>query len=353
MQSQPRKRVPALKGLRMLPGAALGTQRARARRALVEIDKDRRGWLRHGIAALAISGLGLGVAGAVAVTGSATEAGPAAPGVTAASSPANLGNINTLSGSRGDGVSRSTGRDPLSSATASAKDADTGKPLDGTVDVAARRDAQKNAKIVDTSTVDSAASKAAAARAKALESNSKRTEELSTKLSEQQHTDTGNAVDSGAADAGAVNVSAAGDGHPSLPVAPGAFSIAARFGQVGSWARYHTGIDFAAPIGTPIHATANAVVTNAGIGPASSWAGNYVTIKFSDGRQMLFAHMSSVSVSVGQQVTGGQLIGHVGMTGRAFGPHTHVELYPAGVTPGDVYSAVDPATWFAAHGLHV
>jgi murein DD-endopeptidase MepM/ murein hydrolase activator NlpD len=320
---------------------------------LVEIEKDRRGWLRHGIAALAISGLGLGIAGAVAVTGSATEAGPAAPGVTAAS-PADLGNAN-LSGSRGDGVSRSTGRDPLNTATSTAKAADSGKPLDGTVDMAARRDAQKNVKITDTSTVDSAASKAAAARAKALESNSKRTEKLSTKLAEQNAaTAPGSAAGTqGASSAVSAEVSSAGDGHPSLPVSPGAFSIAARFGQVGAWARYHTGIDFAAPIGTPIHATANAVVTNAGIGPASSWAGNYVTIKFSDGQQMLFAHMSSVSVSVGQQVTGGQLIGHVGMTGRAFGPHTHVELYPAGVTPGDVYSAVDPAPWFAAHGLSV
>jgi murein DD-endopeptidase MepM/ murein hydrolase activator NlpD len=369
----------------MLSGAKVfGTsQKTRARRALAEIEKDRRGWLRHGIAALAISGLGLGVAGAVAMTGSATEAGPAAPGVTVATSPSAAGNAGVANGSRGDGVSRSTGRDALNGASTSPENsaAGNGQPLDGTVDMAARRAAQKNAKVTDTSTVDSSASKAAQARAKALQNNSERIEKLSTQLSKQEqqrriaqaaaagNTGTGTTPGTtgttgtapgpdgtaGAAgtDVGALSSSATGDGHVSLPVAPGAFSIAARFGQVGAWARYHTGIDFAAPIGTPIHATANGVVTNAGIGSASSWAGNYVTIKFSDGRQMLFAHMSSVSVSVGQQVTGGQLIGHVGMTGRAFGPHTHVELYPAGITPGDVYSAVDPAPWFAAHGLSI
>ncbi|MBO0812664.1 MAG: hypothetical protein J2P23_11555, partial [Microlunatus sp.] len=58
-------------------------RQSQAHRAIEEIEKDRRGWLRNGIAALAIAGLGLGVAGAVALTGSAHESKPgAAPGVT-------------------------------------------------------------------------------------------------------------------------------------------------------------------------------------------------------------------------------------------------------------------------------
>ena len=94
------------------------------------------------------------------------------------------------------------------------------------------------------------------------------------------------------------------------------------------------------------------MVTNAGSGPASGWAGNYVAIKYSDGTQSLMAHMSTVSVSVGQSVSGCQIVGAVGMTGRTFGPHTHFEIYPPGTTPGDVYRAVDPVGWLTAHGLN-
>ena len=54
------------------------------------------------------------------------------------------------------------------------------------------------------------------------------------------------------------------------------------------------------------------------------------------------AHMSTVSVQVGQTVTACQLVGAIGMTGRTFGPHVHFEVYPPGVTPGDVYKAVNP-----------
>ena len=93
------------------------------------------------------------------------------------------------------------------------------------------------------------------------------------------------------------------------------------------------------------------MVTNAGSGPASGWAGNYVAIKYSDGTSTLMAHMSTVSVSVGQTVKACQLVGAIGMTGRTFGPHVHFEVYPAGVTPGDVYKAVNPVAWLSAHGL--
>ncbi|MBO0811451.1 MAG: M23 family metallopeptidase, partial [Microlunatus sp.] len=221
------------------------------------------------------------------------------------------------------------------------------EPLDGTVDMSAREAAQRNAKITYTSRQDAAAYAAAQARAEALRSTATKNQKLNGKLSRIARIE-GLTNEQ----ARAASLALAGDGQAHLPVDPGQYTIAATFGQVGTWARYHTGIDFAAPIGTPIHATANGTITNAGIGPASSWAGNYVVIEFGDGEQMLFAHMSSVTVSVGQRVSGGQLIGHIGMTGRAFGPHTHVELYPAGVTPGDIYSAIDPVPWFNVHGLH-
>lgn len=125
----------------------------------------------------------------------------------------------------------------------------------------------------------------------------------------------------------------------------GHYTIAARFGDVGVWARYHTGFDFAAPIGTGLRAPAAGTVTNAGIGPASGWAGNYVVIEQADGTQVLMAHMSQVDVKVGQKVAACDRVGAVGQTGRAFGPHMHFEVYPKGIEPGDVYKAVNPVPW--------
>jgi murein DD-endopeptidase MepM/ murein hydrolase activator NlpD len=139
-------------------------------------------------------------------------------------------------------------------------------------------------------------------------------------------------------------------GTPTMPVK--SYSIAARFGDVGAWARYHTGFDFSAPIGTPIYAPTAGIVEHVGSGgSAGGWAGTYVVVKHADGNQTLYAHMSSTSVQVGEQVTGGTLLGHVGQTGRAFGPHLHFEVYPPGTTPGDVYSAVNPAAWLNKLGL--
>jgi murein DD-endopeptidase MepM/ murein hydrolase activator NlpD len=149
----------------------------------------------------------------------------------------------------------------------------------------------------------------------------------------------------------AAHLGNATSGNSCLPVT-GGYTIAARFGQVGPWARYHTGIDFSAPVGTRIHAPAPGVVINAGSGPASGWAGTYVAIRYADGTQSLSAHMSSVSVGVGQTVSPCQVVGAVGMTGRTFGPHLHFEIYPAGVTPGDVYRAVNPEPWLRSRGLN-
>lgn len=136
----------------------------------------------------------------------------------------------------------------------------------------------------------------------------------------------------------------------SLPVTSG-YRIAARFGAVGSWSRYHTGFDFSAAVGTPVRAPSAGVVTTAGGGSAGGWAGTYITISHPDGTSTLYAHLSSVSVSTGDEVSAGEVIGAVGQTGRSFGPHLHFEVYPDGVEPGDVYRAVDPAPWLRDRGL--
>jgi murein DD-endopeptidase MepM/ murein hydrolase activator NlpD len=139
---------------------------------------------------------------------------------------------------------------------------------------------------------------------------------------------------------------AAGSG--ALPIAAGV--IGTRFGATGSWASYHTGVDFRAPYGEPVHAAAAGTVVFAG--NSGDWAGNHVAVQHPDGVTTMYSHLSWIGATVGQQVAAGQVLGRVGQTGRAFGPHLHFEVYPPGVRFGDVYRAVDPLPWLAAVGVH-
>ncbi len=131
----------------------------------------------------------------------------------------------------------------------------------------------------------------------------------------------------------------------SMPVKQN-FRVGAGFGQRGLWARYHTGQDFPAPVGTPVYAVASGVVLSS---TAGSWAGTNVVIQHKTGAT-LSAHLSRRVVSPGDAVKPGQIIGYVGATGRAFGPHLHFEYYPNGTTPGDVYSATNPMTFLRSVG---
>lgn len=90
---------------------------------------------------------------------------------------------------------------------------------------------------------------------------------------------------------------------------------------------YHSGTDIAVPEGTPILAAADGTVTVANA--TDSWGGSYgyyVKIDHGDGLTTLYAHCSSICVTVGQQVQAGQVIAYVGQTGRATGPHLHFEV---------------------------
>jgi murein DD-endopeptidase MepM/ murein hydrolase activator NlpD len=129
---------------------------------------------------------------------------------------------------------------------------------------------------------------------------------------------------------------------------PGAV-VGAGFGEVGLWARYHTGLDFRAAYGTPIRAVKAGTVLYAG--NSGNWAGNHVAVQHADGMTTMYCHMSAMAVASGQSVVAGQVIGYVGQTGRAFGPHLHFELYPAGVKYGDIYRAVDPVPWLRQAGV--
>ena len=83
---------------------------------------------------------------------------------------------------------------------------------------------------------------------------------------------------------------------------------------------YHQGVDLAAPQGTPIYASRGGTVTRATYGSA---AGNYVSINHGDGFSSIYMHMEYYTVSAGQTVSQGQVIGYVGKSGIASGYHLH------------------------------
>ncbi len=88
----------------------------------------------------------------------------------------------------------------------------------------------------------------------------------------------------------------------------------------------YNAVDLAAAVGTTIRAAAAGEVI---VSKASGWNGgygNYVVVKHGNGTQTLYAHMSTVSVSVGSQVTAGATLGAVGNTGRSTGAHLHFEV---------------------------
>lgn len=88
--------------------------------------------------------------------------------------------------------------------------------------------------------------------------------------------------------------------------------------------KLHTGIDFGAPVGTPIYATGDGKVIR--IENKSTGYGKNVVIDHGYGYQTLYAHMSEYNVKVGQQVHQGQQIGKVGNTGSSTGAHLHYEV---------------------------
>ena len=96
--------------------------------------------------------------------------------------------------------------------------------------------------------------------------------------------------------------------------------------------RWHTGLDFPEPMGTPIHAGGVGVVSFAGLNTGGY--GNLVVITHRLGFESWYAHQSRIAVSVGQSVVGGQTIGYVGSTGHSTGPHLHFEVRHFG-TPID------------------
>lgn len=88
--------------------------------------------------------------------------------------------------------------------------------------------------------------------------------------------------------------------------------------------RFHHGMDFTAPTGTPIYATGNGEVVRAD--NRATGYGNHIVIDHGFGYETLYAHLHRYNVRVGQKVTRGDIIGFVGSTGRSQAPHLHYEV---------------------------
>lgn len=86
---------------------------------------------------------------------------------------------------------------------------------------------------------------------------------------------------------------------------------------------FHTGIDYACPLNTPILASADGMVMFAGWDPTGY--GNTVILRHSDDRATLYAHLGSIYVKVGENARQGSLLGHSGTSGNSTGPHLHFE----------------------------
>ena len=126
------------------------------------------------------------------------------------------------------------------------------------------------------------------------------------------------------------------------------------YGKIGSWsAGWHIGSDIVGDDDKTIYPIAEGVVES--INAHGKAYGNHVCIKHADGNVSLYAHMSSISVKVGQSVELNTPLGIMGATGNANGAHLHLELhqgkykYPQGYKPKAAPWLIDPVAWIEDH----
>lgn len=131
---------------------------------------------------------------------------------------------------------------------------------------------------------------------------------------------------------------------PKIVLPTTGYHLTARFNQAGGrWAHNHTGLDFAAPMGTPVRSVMAGEVIQADFEGAY---GRQVKVRHADGTVTSYSHMSEFDVSVGDHVEAGSQVGAIGMTGNTTGPHVHFEVLPGGGAP------IDPEPWLREHGLN-
>ena len=129
-----------------------------------------------------------------------------------------------------------------------------------------------------------------------------------------------------------------------LPIDEGAYRLTAGFGDCGNlWSSCHTGLDFAAPLGTAVRAVAAGRVVSAAYAGAFGFT---VKIEHGEGTVTWYCHLDPDSdARPDQTVEAGEPIAHVGVTGNTTGPHLHLEVRPDGGAP------VDPAGWLSGRGV--
>ena len=108
-----------------------------------------------------------------------------------------------------------------------------------------------------------------------------------------------------------------------------------RIDPVYKTVKFHAGLDFAAPLGTPIYATADGTVKVAG--NLGNGYGNHVIVNHGYGYETLYGHMYRLAVKNGGRVKRGEVIGYVGSTGKSTGPHCHYEVHKNGRPLDPVY----------------
>jgi murein DD-endopeptidase MepM/ murein hydrolase activator NlpD len=136
---------------------------------------------------------------------------------------------------------------------------------------------------------------------------------------------------------GTTTASPTGQGYFAFPIpgAPITSPYGPRIDPIAGYESFHPGVDFGAPMGTPIHAAGTGVVVFAG---QESGYGNFTCINHGHNIATCYGHQSEILVQVGQTVTRGQVIGLVGDTGYSTGPHLHFEVRVNG-------QPTDPMPW--------
>jgi murein DD-endopeptidase MepM/ murein hydrolase activator NlpD len=109
------------------------------------------------------------------------------------------------------------------------------------------------------------------------------------------------------------------------------------------WGKLHAGIDLADPEGTPFKAVHTGLVTQAGYNGGYGYS---ITVKNTDGTEVVYAHARRLLVQAGDQVHAGQVVGEVGNTGASYGTHLHLEIHVNG-------QPTDPIPFLRQRGVDI
>lgn len=147
------------------------------------------------------------------------------------------------------------------------------------------------------------------------------------------------------------------DGHflfqnPILPPGDSSVDITYRYGSTQNGTRDpHHGVEIGKRFGTPVHAAGEGVVQFAGpdeealFSPWRGFYGSVVVIRHADDLYTLYGHLSKVEVRTGDDVAAGQMIGEIGQSGAATGPHLHFEVRRGDAE--DYFSTLNPELWLS------